>query len=93
MVLCIIYYIDLKSHLSVQSFSHAGNSVGPALIGTDLLEMKAVSLRNTKFIFTEPTEPTIHRQKCVNDDGIQSLTPSRLAGGSSSPSPHVFYFN
>ena len=53
--------------------------------------MKAVSLKNTKFIFTEPTEPTVHQQKCVNDDGIQSLTPNRLAGGSS-PSPHVFYF-
>ena len=34
--------------------------------------MKAVYLKNTKFIFYKPTEVTVHRQECVKDDGISS---------------------
>ena len=39
----------------------------------DLLKMiKAVSLRITKFIFTKPIVPTVHRQECLEDEGVSS---------------------
>ena len=41
----------------------------------DLLEMIIrlhVSLRITKFIFTKPIVPTVHRQECLEDEGVSS---------------------
>ena len=64
--LLLIYYIKLKSCLSVcLHFWHADNLVVCALIEIGLARNEGCVFEEHKVYFYKSTEPTIHRQECV----------------------------
>ena len=72
-----IYYIKLKSRLSVcLSVCIFGTLITqPCQHGLkrDLLEMKAVIVfEDHKVYFYKPIVPTVHRQECLEGEGVSS---------------------
>ena len=53
-------------------FWHADNSAVSASIETGLARNESCVCKQHKVYFYKLTEPTIHRQECVEDDGVSS---------------------
>ena len=79
----LVYYIKLKSRLAVRPsvclsvrlhFWHAHNSVVGALIKMGLTRNESCVFEEHKVYFYKPTEPTVHRQECVKDEGVRGQT-------------------
>ena len=73
----IFYYIKLKSHLSVRPsvclhFWHADNSAVSARIETGLAQYESCVFGDHKVYFYKPIVPTVHRQECLEDEGVSS---------------------
>ena len=70
----LLYKVEKPSVcLSVRlHFWHADNSVVCALIETGLARNESCVFREHKVYFYKPTEPTVHRQECIKDEGGSS---------------------
>ena len=72
----LFYYIKLKSRLSVClsvcTFWHADNSAVSARIETGLARNESCVFEDDKVYFYKPIVPTVHRQECLEDEGVSS---------------------
>ena len=78
------YYIKLKSRLFVclsvclsvrLHFWRNDNSAVCALIKARLAQNESCVFEEHNVYFYKPTEPTVHRQECVKDEGVSSHYP------------------
>ena len=71
-----IYYIKLKSHLSiclsVCTFWHTDNSAMSAQIEMGLAQNESCVFEDHKVHFYKPIVLTVHRQQCLEDEGVRS---------------------
>ena len=61
-----------KAEKPSMHFWHADNSAVFASIETGLARNESSVFKQYKIYFYKLTEPTIHRQGCVEDDGVSS---------------------
>ena len=55
-----------------QHFWHADNSAVCALMEKGFTRNESCVFEEHKVYFYKPTEPTVHRQECVEDEGVSS---------------------
>ena len=68
----LLYYIKLKSRLPVcLSVCIFGTQI-TASIETELARNESCVFEEHKSLFYKPTEPTVHGQECIKDEGVSS---------------------
>ena len=58
--------------LSIYCFWHADNLAVSASIEAGLAQNESCVFKEHKVYFQKPTEPTVHQQECLKDDGVCS---------------------